>query len=140
MVHHDLHRGVGRQQLLFNDEDYIAFERITFVRNIAETFEKREMRAQYVNEPATEAELAGIRRSCRRGTPYGSKTWVETTARKLGLQSTLRNPGRPKKSKTGPVPVSVLSPFPSPVSVPPFRLEPWFKARLFLLPERVTKK
>ena len=53
---------------------------------------------QYVNEPATEAELDAIRRSCQRGTPYGRKAWVEKTARKLGLQSTLRTPGRPKKA------------------------------------------
>jgi putative transposase len=211
MVYHVINRGVGRQQLFFNDEDYLAFERV-----IVETLEKREMRIlsyclmpnhwhfvfwpehdgdlgrfmqrltvthvtrwqknynmvgyghvyqgrfksfpvetddyfcqvaryternalranlasraeewpwcslwihkygsaehramlskwplprprkwlQYVNQPATEAELEAIRRSCRRGTPYGRKDWVEKIAKQLGLQSTLRNPGRPKK-------------------------------------------
>ncbi len=52
---------------------------------------------QYVNEPATTAELAALRKSCVRGTPYGSKDWVESTARQLGLEATLRPPGRPKK-------------------------------------------
>ena len=52
---------------------------------------------QYVNEPATDAEREAIRRSCRRGSPYGSADWTKKTAKKLGLESTLRSPGRPKK-------------------------------------------
>ncbi len=52
---------------------------------------------QYVNEPQTEAELTALRRSCVRGTPYGSTKWVSQTAQTLGLQATLRKPGRPKK-------------------------------------------
>ena len=52
---------------------------------------------EYVNEPEPEAELIALRRSTVRGTPYGSPEWVTKTARKLGLESTLRNPGRPKK-------------------------------------------
>jgi putative transposase len=52
---------------------------------------------RYVNEPETEAELSALRRSCLRGTPYGSPDWIKKTARKLGLQATLRSPGRPKK-------------------------------------------
>jgi len=52
---------------------------------------------KYVNEPAAEAELTALRQSCVRGTPYGSADWVEKTARKLGLEATLRSPGRPKK-------------------------------------------
>ena len=38
-VYHVVNRGVGRQQLFFDDEDYLAFERV-----IAETLEKRAMR------------------------------------------------------------------------------------------------
>ena len=53
--------------------------------------------SKYVNEPASEAELAALRRSVARGTPYGSTTWVESTVRKLGLESTFRKPGRPTK-------------------------------------------
>lgn len=52
---------------------------------------------QYVNKPASESELVAIRKSCVRGTPYGSPDWISKTARKLGLESTLRKPGRPKK-------------------------------------------
>jgi putative transposase len=59
---------------------------------------RRQRWKQYVNEAETEAELEAIRRSCRRGTPYGSQDWVKKTAKKLGLESTTRSPGRPKKS------------------------------------------
>ena len=52
---------------------------------------------QYVNEAETDAELAALRRSCQRGSPYGSPDWIEKTAVTLGLESTLRSPGRPKK-------------------------------------------
>lgn len=52
---------------------------------------------RYVNEVASDAELKALRRSCVRGTPYGSAAWVETTVAKLGLESTMRAPGRPKK-------------------------------------------
>ena len=51
----------------------------------------------YVNEPETEAELMALRRSCVRGTPYGPPEWIEQTAKTLGLEATLRKPGRPKK-------------------------------------------
>jgi len=50
----------------------------------------------YVTEPATEAELAALRRSVQRGAPYGGDRWVRSTASALGLESTLRARGRPK--------------------------------------------
>lgn len=50
-------------------------------------------------------------RSCRRGATYGPDAWVNKTAKKLGLESTLRSPGRPKKAQNrtcpGAVPVCV---------------------------------
>ena len=52
---------------------------------------------QYVNEVQTEAELESLRRSCIRGTPYGSTQWIEQTVKELGLEATMRKPGRPKK-------------------------------------------
>ncbi len=51
----------------------------------------------YVNRAETEAELKALRHSVRRGTPYGSDAWVSATAERLGLQSTLRARGRPRK-------------------------------------------
>lgn len=52
---------------------------------------------KYVNQPESEAELAALRRSAVRGTPYGDPDWVAQTAKQLGLESTLRLPGRPRK-------------------------------------------
>jgi putative transposase len=50
-----------------------------------------------VNAAQTEAELEAIRRHIARGAPFGSPTWQKTTARRLGLESTLRPRGRPRK-------------------------------------------
>jgi putative transposase len=50
-----------------------------------------------VNATQTEAELAALRRSVAKGTPFGSPTWTERTARRLGLEFTLRSRGRPRK-------------------------------------------
>jgi REP-associated tyrosine transposase len=52
---------------------------------------------QYVNRPHSEAEFEAIRRSVRRGQPYGGEDWVRATAARLGLESTLRPRGRPKQ-------------------------------------------
>jgi putative transposase len=54
---------------------------------------------QYVNQPQSEAELAAIRRSVERGQPYGDDAWVRATAARLGLESSLRPRGRPKKNE-----------------------------------------
>lgn len=50
-----------------------------------------------VNQPAPAADLRSLRRCAQRGTPFGAETWVEDVAKRLGLQSTLRPRGRPKK-------------------------------------------
>lgn len=56
---------------------------------------------EQVNAPQTEAELARLRTSIQRGRPFGDDTWTERTADRLGLESTLRPRGRPKKPKNG---------------------------------------
>jgi putative transposase len=53
---------------------------------------------EWVNRPLTERELSELRHSVTRGTPYGEAGWVERTARRLGLESTLRPRGRPRKA------------------------------------------
>ena len=50
-----------------------------------------------VNTPQTEKELEAIRLCVKRGRPLGGERWVETTAAKMGLISSLRRPGRPRK-------------------------------------------
>ena len=51
-----------------------------------------------VQSPETEAGLAALRRSVVRGAPFGEDSWQERTAKRLGLESTLRARGRPWKS------------------------------------------
>lgn len=50
-----------------------------------------------VNEAQTEGELAALRRCLERGRPFGGEAWVKRSAARLGLASTLRARGRPKK-------------------------------------------
>jgi putative transposase len=54
---------------------------------------------EQVNRVTTEAELAALRRSLQRGTPFGDRPWQERTAVVLGLESTLRPRGRPRKAR-----------------------------------------
>jgi putative transposase len=54
-----------------------------------------------VNTPQTEAELNAVRRSVRRGNPFGDEWWTDQTVRRLGLESTLRPQGRPRRDKNG---------------------------------------
>lgn len=53
----------------------------------------------YVNQVETEAELSALRRSAWSGTPFGETVWRQRTAKRLGLESTLRSAGRPKSGK-----------------------------------------
>jgi putative transposase len=53
-----------------------------------------------VNAVETEAELAALRRSIARGTPYGDERWMRRIAKRLGLESSLRPRGRPRKYPT----------------------------------------
>lgn len=51
-----------------------------------------------VNAVQTEAELAAVRRCVERGCPYGSESWVNGVVARLGLHSTTRPRGRPRKA------------------------------------------
>jgi putative transposase len=53
---------------------------------------------EYVNTPQTEAEVEQLRESTRRGRPFGHDAWVKDTARRLGLESSMRPRGRPRKA------------------------------------------
>ena len=50
---------------------------------------------EVVSEPQSEADLQGVRRAVTKSAPYGSDTWRTDTARRLGLEYTLRERGRP---------------------------------------------
>jgi len=53
-----------------------------------------------VNQPQSEVELEALRRSVARGSPYGSDGWVQALVQRLGLESTVRPRGRPRKQVT----------------------------------------
>jgi putative transposase len=55
---------------------------------------------RHVNQPQTEAELKAIRHAVQRGTPFGGAQWQVRTAKRLGLEWTLRPRGRPRKAET----------------------------------------
>jgi putative transposase len=57
-----------------------------------------------VTAPQTDADLEALRRSVRRGCPFGAPGWQEQVARRLGLAHTLRPLGRPKKARPGKLP------------------------------------
>lgn len=58
---------------------------------------------EHVQAPQTEGELAALRRSVERGTPYGDMSWMEQTAQLLGLESSINESGRPFKEGEGAV-------------------------------------
>ena len=64
-----------------------------------------------VNGRESEPELGQIRSAITRGAPLGSSEWCIKTAEELGIESSLRTPGRPKKD---PGTVSVIAPPASP--------------------------
>jgi len=53
----------------------------------------------FVNQALTIKELEELRLSAQRGRPFGSESWKTRMAEQLGLESTLRLPGRPRKEK-----------------------------------------
>jgi putative transposase len=50
-----------------------------------------------VNRPQSAAELESLRQCLQRGQPYGQEAWSRHAAQRLGLESTLRPRGRPRK-------------------------------------------
>ena len=53
-----------------------------------------------VNAPLTRAEEEAVQRCIQRNQPYGARDWQAATASRLGLESTFRPRGRPKKEQT----------------------------------------
>jgi putative transposase len=53
---------------------------------------------EYVRQPQTEAEVERLRENLRRGRPFGDLPWMQQTAARLGLESSLRPRGRPRKT------------------------------------------
>jgi len=53
-----------------------------------------------VNRAEGKMELEAVRRSVQHGQPYGSELWCERIVQTLGLESTVRPRGRPRKTAT----------------------------------------
>ena len=51
---------------------------------------------EHVNAPETESELTALRRSVKRGCPFGDERWSERMVKQLGLKTTVTPRGRPK--------------------------------------------
>jgi len=56
----------------------------------------------HVNEPQTEAEMQALRRSLRKGLPFGSEAWQQAAADQFGVDLAPRQPGRPRRSPSTP--------------------------------------
>lgn len=50
-----------------------------------------------VNKPQTEAEELALTNCIQRGCPFGTEDWIVQTVEQLGLESTVRPRGRPRK-------------------------------------------
>jgi putative transposase len=50
-----------------------------------------------VNAAQSEAEVAAVRKSIVRGSPFGDERWVRRVADQMGLEASLRPRGRPRK-------------------------------------------
>jgi putative transposase len=56
---------------------------------------------RHVNQPLSRRELQRLAEGERRGRPFGGDEWVGRTVAKLGLQHTVRPPGRPRTAAKG---------------------------------------
>ena len=52
---------------------------------------------QRVNDVLTKKEADAVKLSIERNRPFGTDDWIQATAKRLGLESTTRSRGRPKK-------------------------------------------
>jgi putative transposase len=52
-----------------------------------------------VNRALSKKELEAVRLSVARGRPFGAEAWQERVAKRLGLESTFRTRGRPRKTE-----------------------------------------
>ena len=52
----------------------------------------------WINQSQPKEEIENIRYALKRNKPYGSENWTTKIIRQFGLEATIRNPWRPKKS------------------------------------------
>jgi putative transposase len=94
LAYHTLNRGVGRRMSQKTDEPALLLPPADWPCPPPPDWQ------DVVNRAETHEELAALRCSIQRGTPYGGPQWVARTAKRLGLESTLRPHGRPRQAAT----------------------------------------
>ena len=143
VVYHVLNRAVGRNRILDDEGDYLAFEKVLLQAHEHSGLpvcREEPVRAglstkaagwrwssaagggspsakpwltprdqwpvpapsdwtRWVNLPGNQKELEALCRSVTRGAPFGEDGWVRRTAGRLRLESSLRDPHRPKRRK-----------------------------------------
>jgi len=72
---------------------------MSFLADFDFSVAKPEPWQEWVHQPETEAELTVLRRSVARGVPFGAESWQQQTAKRLGLESSLRPVGGPLKAE-----------------------------------------
>ena len=106
MVFHVIDRGNCRMPAFEKQHDYMAFLKQSVQGDHpADSRVQLDQRllvrpanwADGVNQSISAAEMDRLHISVNRGRPYGSDRWTQASAARLGLQSSLRNPGRPRK-------------------------------------------
>jgi putative transposase len=55
--------------------------------------------AALLDDPLDQGQVAVVRESVTRGRPLGDGDWVVRTAKRLGLEFTLRDAGRPRMAR-----------------------------------------
>jgi putative transposase len=61
--------------------------------------ERPRNRTARVNGALAKEQLRALRECVDRGRPFGGEQWVAATAKRLGLEFTLRGPGRPRNEE-----------------------------------------
>lgn len=56
---------------------------------------------KFVNQRMTDGEQEALQQSIQRGSPFGESEWTNKIIKKLGLESTIKPRGRPKKENKG---------------------------------------
>jgi REP element-mobilizing transposase RayT len=89
-VFHVLNRAVARLTIFEKPEDYDAFLRV-----LDETW--LEVPLQVFAMVAMPNHLKALRNCVRRSRPYGDDAWIKSSVARLGLETTLRPRGRPRR-------------------------------------------
>jgi len=91
----------GWQLLLFGQEPQCQHQDKTFQQYLEDSSDKdpqvRQQAEDALNVMYSAAELQTLQESINRGRPFGTESWQRSTANRLGLESSLRSRGRPRK-------------------------------------------